>query len=638
MSNYNQTVLDALKSHLVKYQSYLELLKEPTDAKIREQVYESCAVAAYNEDFLPILKHVATAIIQVIQKAPWEATIPLTKFLNYVFNAHIELKDLQDHELQYVQNCRIKLIKYLVESRLEIALSTMFRRLRYHIETNNSQIEENDDNFLDESRLIDFYNFRRQWRKKPGEEVLSKCLAQMDRQIKIFDEEWPQYDQHLLDDEIKAEEPKSVEAKSRERNDSKRSERRGADINHNSVKLDPVPVAHPEPANEELQLNLSPKSSPKISDDEEEEEEVLMPVALPMPESTTSLKKASDDEINLGEHDMEDQEDLFTKRIREGMSIEVDQNDQEDVAKNELEKVDDKTPKNSIAPTQDTLDALDAEEPDQKNGDQDDDNMDIASPSEEDEEEEEEPAAKQATVALDTVDLRLLHTNNASCETTDLRADCLTDFGQQYRPETDDKMISVNFDAEKELKNSESQTDVTCFVESKEDQDKHLMNNGFKLLKNIESLMVNKSFTDYSIKFSFLADESSSSNSSSSVVSNPDMNSRVREVIPDLCELFPGAEIAGDQEVIFDLHRMIVYIMCPKLIEFAGKEGANLNWSDYVTLVAGCALVSYIYTRIVDFSNVSKMAERIYIFHQSRIWDGNDLDETAHEIFLKIGG
>ena len=214
----------------------------------------------------------------------------------------------------------------------------------------------------------------------------------------------------------------------------------------------------------------------------------------------------------------------------------------------------------------------------------------------------------------------------------------VTDFGQQYRPETDDKMISVNFDAEKELKNSESQTDVTCFVESKEDQDKHLMNNGFKLLKNIESLMVNKSFTDYSIKFSFLADESSSSTNSSSVVSNPDMNSRVREVIPDLCELFPGAEIAGDQEVIFDLHRMIVYIMCPKLIEFAGKEGANLNWSDYVTLVAGCALVSYIYTRIVDFSNVSKMAERIYIFHQSRIWDGNDLDETAHEIFLKIGG
>lgn len=153
MKNLSPTVLAVLTTHLAKYQSYLELLKEPTDAKIREQVYESCAVAAYNEDFLPILSHVATAIIQVIQKAPWDATIPLTRFLNYVFNAHVQLRNLQSHELTYVESCRRKLIKYLVESRLEIALSEMFRKLRHHIENNNSEIDESHDNWLGEQRL-----------------------------------------------------------------------------------------------------------------------------------------------------------------------------------------------------------------------------------------------------------------------------------------------------------------------------------------------------------------------------------------------------------------------------------------------------------------------------------------------------
>ena len=232
------------------------------------------------------------------------------------------------------------------------------------------------------------------------------------------------------------------------------------------------------------------------------------------------------------------------------------------------------------------------------------------------------------TRALDTDDLRVLSSKTQVCQ-TDVHLLYQNDNGCQTNIETEEFSIQCDLYGEIEKIDVGTETEITCFVDTKNDQDRYLFSVTNDLYKTMGDMMVTKKYTDYTITFSF-AEEAAN------IVTNPDANSSIREVFPEITKLFPGAEITAEQEIQFNFHKIVVANVCPQLIEAGENYGAALNWSDYLTLVGGCALVTYIYSRIIDFGQIAKLSERIYEYRQRRYWEGDGQNDNVYEIFVKI--
>lgn len=731
----NAQVLATLTDHLSKFQFYLKHLKEPTDTKIKEPIYFACAQAALNEDFEPILSHVAISFIQVMEKCSWDATIPLVKFLDYVFNAHKQL-DFQSHELEHVNNRRLKLLEYLVEAKLETTLTNCFKKLR-------STIEKSDN--LTEDRLIDFYNFRRKWRKKPGGHLLKGCLARMDNLIYNFDSEWPKYDQDLIKEgsqtfnkhgtngtvhekltnqiqESKEEMsiPSGTSAKNfvnvqKSRRHSGRhrsgSEKSGISVKSGKSdkklevkKNDAESTKFENLSNEQDNLKASSNNSPNI----------LTPVNIPILSTKEKVSSVKEEEINLNSDNI----DLLLKPSRASSSrmstssskrskhrkySEVSSKSSNKSYKNKVDKsVFDQLRADSVSshdliisdceetikavcksdnrPEEKGLDeSFDSEieeendllsqrlkgidpnpilnkqkQPSTHSEDEDSIHTD-ATPTEivkkdnlsdsdslninqnfnyTDENDENtkilDKKQKYSSIGLDTDDLRLLSCRDKSFQMDHLSTGTFKNADSQTENDTKSVGISANINSDKKMINQNSQTEVTFFSETKSDQHRYMMKIATQFFKTMEDYMVNRKLTDYTIRFSFADTDNNS------MESNPCSSSRVKDVLPDLAVYFPGAKITEDQEVSFELHKPVVETVCPKLITLS-NEGANLSWSDYITLVAGCAVVSYLYTRIVTFDHLNKLSVDIYNYRQSYYWEGSDLRyESTHDIFLHI--
>ena len=193
----NANVKKFITDHLTKLQGFVERLQDREDGQpFKQEVIYQVARVAYNDDFDPVLRDVSMIFITVIMNSQWNAILPLSKFLDYIFNADKEL-GFDEHQFEKIEARRQKFIKYLVKQRIEIPLSQLFRKLRNH-EMQISSGGENSGEIGEGVRLQQFFKFRRRWRKKPGGDQLKKTLAKMDNLIKRFDDEWP-----LMDAEYK---------------------------------------------------------------------------------------------------------------------------------------------------------------------------------------------------------------------------------------------------------------------------------------------------------------------------------------------------------------------------------------------------------------------------------------------------
>merc|ERR1719476_1254994 len=81
------------------------------------------------------------------------------------------------------------------------------------------------------------------------------------------------------------------------------------------------------------------------------------------------------------------------------------------------------------------------------------------------------------------------------------------------------------------------QTNVSSFVSSSTEVEKYLRAISAEVLKTAEISMIQKVYTDYSVKFVF-TEESEDSAANTRHLTNPDTHSRIKEVIPKITEYF----------------------------------------------------------------------------------------------------
>ena len=197
--NQPEAVLTILTEHLNKFQSYIKILREPTDQRIKDIYYSKCAETVFNDDFQPILSRLATVFIQVLQEGDWANTIPMMKLLDLVFNAHKQVSFSDSISIEEKINPRREaLIKHFHNMKIEIPISQLFKKLRNHsieIENNHPTPQQSKEN---EAKLQKFFTFRKKWKKKPGGIYLRRSLAKLDELIRKFDSEWPLMDKDIL--------------------------------------------------------------------------------------------------------------------------------------------------------------------------------------------------------------------------------------------------------------------------------------------------------------------------------------------------------------------------------------------------------------------------------------------------------
>ena len=130
--------------------------------------------------------------------------------------------------------------------------------------------------------------------------------------------------------------------------------------------------------------------------------------------------------------------------------------------------------------------------------------------------------------------------------------------------------------------------------------------------------MRNSVLTDYSIGFDYTEakDESGELNNE---INSINKLSHLEAILIDVEAQFPGAKFkkSDSNEVIgveYKVHRLIVAAFSKLLhgsMMRSDQPGVCLNWSDYETLIAGCVVVKYFYSRKVEFSNIRTISIRI---------------------------